>query len=75
LVADLDVEFDVAGLHTADSYVDTVGLTGTRQFVSKPNAPEEPLRSQTQCVPNTKRPPRHNQETASESDAMTTIRV
>jgi hypothetical protein len=75
LVVDLDVEFDVAGVHTGDSNVDAVGLTGIRQFVLKPNAREEPVRSRTQCVPNTKRPPRRNQETASESDAMTTIRV
>jgi len=75
LVVDLDVEFDVAGVHTGDSNVDAVGLTGIRQFVLKPNAREEPVRSRTQCVPNTKRPPRRNQETASESDAMTTICV
>ena len=75
MVVDLDVEFDVAGVHTGDSNVDAVGLTGIRQFVLKPNAREEPVRSRTQCVPNTKRPPRRNQETASESDAMTTICV
>jgi hypothetical protein len=75
LVVDLDVEFDVAGVHTGDSHADAVGLTGIRQFVLKPNAREEPVRSRTQCVPNTKRPPRRNQETASEPDAMTTICV
>jgi len=40
LVVDLDVEFDVAGVHTEDSNVDAVGLTGIRQFVLKPNARE-----------------------------------
>ena len=75
MVVDLDVEFDVAGVHTGDSNVDAADLTGIRQFVLKPNAREEPVRSRTQCVPNTKRPPRRNQETASKSDAMTTICV
>jgi hypothetical protein len=75
LVVDLDVEYDVAGVHTGDSNVDAVGLTGIRQFALKPNAQEEPVRSRTQCVPNTKRTPRRNQETATESDAMTTICV
>jgi hypothetical protein len=50
LVVDLDVEFDVAGVHTGDSNVDAVGLTGIRQLVLKPNAREEPVRSRTQCV-------------------------
>ena len=75
MVVDLDVEFDVAGVHTGDSNVDAVGLTGIRQFVLKPTAREDPGRSPTQCVPNTKRPPRRNQETASKPDAMTTICV
>jgi hypothetical protein len=56
LVVDLDVELNVAGVHTGDSNVDAVGLTGIRQFVLKPNAQDEPVRSRTQCVPNTKRP-------------------
>src|SRR4029077_4462401 len=58
LVVDLDVELNVAGVHTGDSNVDAVGLIGIRQFVLKPNPREEPVRSRTHCAPYTKRPPR-----------------
>jgi hypothetical protein len=46
LVVDLDVELDVAGIHTGDSNVDAVGLTSIRQFVLKPNAREDLLTRQ-----------------------------
>lgn len=44
----MSIFFDVAGVHPGDSNVHAVGLTGIRQFVLKPNAQEEPLRSRTQ---------------------------
>jgi hypothetical protein len=75
LVVDLDVEFDVAGVHTGDSYIDAVGLTGIRQFVLKPNAREESVRlGRNVCRARSD----HQDATKKRhpnSDAMTTICV
>ncbi|MGA8253738.1 MAG: hypothetical protein WBW75_22315 [Mycobacterium sp.] len=46
----LDVEFDVAGVHTGDSHIDAVGLTRIREFVLNPNAQRAGAASDAMCV-------------------------